>query len=328
MNAIRRGAVRRSTPRELTMSPYLIHLFIIIFVFLLLAAGLYFALIVVHPKCRSVEETYRIETENGRMSAAEWSSWEKEEVIIRSPFGYDLFGVYLPLAGADRTVIIAHGITYTLFGSVKYVNIFRRRGFNVLLYDHRNHGRSGGRWSTFGWYEKHDLAAWMTWARERLTEGGLLGVMGESFGSAVAIQCLAETPGAAFLICDCSFSDLTELLAHRIKVDYHLPAFPLLSLASLWSRLLTGMAFKDISPVRAVPGIAIPCMFIHGQEDKFIPARMSEALFAAKTNGKRALYLAPNADHAEAFFSDPQAYETQVGNFLGDCLSQVERTPI
>lgn len=287
-------------------------------VFLLLAGGLYFALLVVRPKCYSVEETHRTEIETGKMSEAEWLSWERQEVSLPSPFGYELFGVYLPLAGADRTVIIAHGITYTLFGSVKYVNLFRRRGCNVLLYDHRNHGRSGGRWSTFGHYEKHDLAAWMAWSRHRLPRGGLLGVMGESFGAAVAIQCLAETPGAAFLICDCCFSDLTELLAHRLRVDYHLPAFPLLPLASLWSRVLTGMAFKDISPVRAVSRIDIPCLFTHGLEDKLTPARMSEALYAAKGTGRRALYLVPNADHAEAFSSDPQAYESQVANFLGE----------
>jgi len=299
------------------MFPYWIFFLLAILVFLLLAGGLYFALLVVHPKCYSVEETYRTEIETGKMSEAEWLSWERQEIIIRSPFGYDLFGFYLPLAGADRTVIIAHGITYTLFGSVKYVNLFRRRGFNVLLYDHRNHGRSGGRWSTFGYYEKHDLAAWMAWARDRLTDGGLLGVMGESFGAAVAIQCLAETPGAAFLICDCSFSDLTDLLAHRLKVDYHLPVFPLLPLASLWSRVLTGMAFKDISPVRAVPKISIPCLFIHGQEDKLTPARMSEALYATKTRGRRALYLVPHADHAESLSRDPQTYEVQVADFLG-----------
>ncbi len=107
------------------MFPYLILLLLAILVFLLLAGGLYFALQVVHPKCYTVEETYRIEIETGKMIEAEWLSWERQEVILPSPFGYDLFGVYLPLAGADRTVIIAHGITYTLFGSVKYVNLFR-----------------------------------------------------------------------------------------------------------------------------------------------------------------------------------------------------------
>ncbi|MBM3137015.1 MAG: alpha/beta hydrolase [Chloroflexi bacterium] len=292
----------------------LLHIFVL--VFLLLAGGLFFALQVVRPKCYSVEETYRIEIETGKISKAEWLSWEKQEVIISSPFGYDLFGIYLPLAGAEKTVIIAHGITYTLFGSVKYVNLFRKRGFNVLIYDHRNHGRSGGRWSTFGYYEKDDLAAWMNWVKKKLPKGGLIGVMGESYGAAVAIQCLAENPGASFLICDSCFSDLVELLVHRLKVEYHLPAYPFLPLASLWSRILTGMTFRDISPVSAVTEITIPCLFIHGLEDKFTPAGMSEVLYLAKTKGTGDLYLVPKAGHAEAFSCDPQAYEARIAMFL------------
>jgi fermentation-respiration switch protein FrsA (DUF1100 family) len=43
---------------------------------------------------------------------------------------------------------------------------------------------------------------------------------------------------------------------------------------------------------------------------------MSEALYAAKRMGIRALYLAPGAEHAEAFFSDPLAYEAQAAAFL------------
>ncbi len=293
-----------------------IFLFMLVPVLTLLLAGLYLALQVVRPKCFSVEETYRTEIETGRMDEAEWLSWEKQEVIVRSPYGYDLFGIYLPLADSNKTVVIAHGITYTLFGSVKYVDLFRRRGYNVLLYDHRNHGRSGGHWSTFGYYEKHDMKIWLEWAKGKLEPDGQVGVMGESYGAATAIQCLAETVGISFLICDCCFSDLMDLLTYHMRLDYRLPAFPLLYLASLWSKALTGMRFADISPVRDVDRINIPCLFIHGRNDQFTPARMSEALYDAKVHGIRELNIIPNADHAESYFRDPQAYETKVAGFL------------
>jgi hypothetical protein len=282
----------------------------------LMGAGLYFALQVIRPKVYTVEETYRTEIETGRMSEAEWLAWEKQEITLRSPHGYPLFGVYLPLAGAQKTVIIAHGITYSLFGSVKYVNIFRKRGFNVLLYDHRNHGRSGGRWSTFGWYEKDDLAAWYAWAQGILPNGGPVGVMGESFGAATAVQFAARTPGLAFLVSDCSFSDLNDLLTYHLDADYHLPAFPLLPLASLWSQVLSGMSFEAISPLRDAAQLTCPAFFIHGREDVFTPTRMSEALYAAAGSPLKELYLAPNADHAGSFWNNQVEYDRRVGEFL------------
>lgn len=291
-------------------------LFLLVLVFAALGAGLYFALKVVNPKVFSVEETYRTEIETGRMTEAEFKGWDSQEIWLDSPFGYSLFGLYLPVAGSQKTIIIAHGITYSLYGSVKYVNIFRKRGFNVILYDHRNHGRSGGRWSTFGYYEKHDLGVFFAWAQEQLTNGGQVAVMGESFGAVTAVQFAAIQPKVAFLVLDCCFSDLADLLAHRLKVEFRLPAWPILPLASFFSRLLAGMSFGDISPLREMSNLTLPVFFAHGQNDKFTPCQMSEALYAAKTNGLKDIYLAPNADHAEAFWNNREEYDRRVGEFL------------
>lgn len=263
-----------------------------------------------------VDETYRAEVACGRLNPQEWLSWPKQEVLLASPLGYPLFGVYLPLPGAAQTVIILHGITYSLFGSVKYAALFRQFGFNVLLYDHRNHGRSGGRWSTFGWYEKRDLGVWVNWARQQLPENGKIAALGESFGAAVMLGYAAEQAGLNFLVSDCCFSDLNALLAHRLKVEYGLPAFPFLPLASLCAWALTGFHFGQASPLRDVTKIEAPVLFAHGQDDSFTPCWMSEALYRAKKNGPRAIYLAPRADHAEALWKDPAAYQAQLRRFL------------
>jgi len=85
------------------MLPTPIHLLLVIIMLLLLAGSLYIAQLVVHQKCFSVEETYRIEIVTGKMAKTEWLSWESREVIISSPFAYVMFGTYRPLPDADRT---------------------------------------------------------------------------------------------------------------------------------------------------------------------------------------------------------------------------------
>jgi len=299
--------------------PAIVLLIVLIVLFLLvLAAGLYFATLVVFPRTMSVQKTFQVEVESGKLVEAEYNAWPRQEVHIRSPYGYDLFGIYIPLTGSRKTVVIAHGITFSVYGSVKYAALFRRAGYNVLLYDHRNHGRSGGKNTTFGYYEKHDLQACCDWAWAQLGPGGTIGTMGESMGAAICLQHAALDPRVAFVVADCPFSDLETLLQYRLRQEYHLPSFPLLHLASLFSRLLTGMSFGQISPIRDIATLPTPILFMHGAEDDYIPPHMSQDLYDTKQVGIKDIYLAPGAAHAEALWSDREAYEKKLGQFLAE----------
>jgi fermentation-respiration switch protein FrsA (DUF1100 family) len=287
---------------------------ILVMTILLLALGYYFATRVIYPRRFSVQKTIEIETEKGKLG--DFDLWSKEEVHIPSPFGYDLFGYYLPLPGANKTIVISHGITYTLFGSVKYIPIFRKRGFNVLIYDLRNHGHNSHLNTTFGWYEKHDLQAVVQWAYNRLGADGVVGTMGESMGAGITLQHIPLEPRLAFAIADCPFSDLPLLLKTRIKADFHLPGFPLLNLANLWTRLICKFDINRVSPMRDIAQTLTPLLVLHGDLDTYVPTYMGIQLSQVARPGYSQLYLSPNAAHAEAFWTNPIEYDQAVGQFL------------
>ncbi len=268
-----------------------------------------------YPQVSSRPEKYRREVEAGRFDPRIFETWEREEVRIISPHGYELFGLYFPIPAAQRTVIIVHGITGNVFGSVKYMEPFRKRGFNVLLYDHRFHGRSGGPFSSYGFYEKEDLRAWVDWVYERCGTECIVGTHGESLGAATALQHAAIDPRPDFVVADCGFSTLEEELRVRIREDYHLPPFPILPVANLFIRLRAGFTLKQVSPLQAVAHIESPVLFIHGKADNYVPTRMSIDLYNAKP-GAKALYLVPGAPHARAQATDPEAYDRELGAFL------------
>ena len=81
----------------------------------------------------------------------------KEEMWIESPNGYRLKAVFLKPLDTTKTVIICHGVTENKINSMKYARLFEKLGFNSVVYDHRRHGDSGGKTTSFGFYEKSDL---------------------------------------------------------------------------------------------------------------------------------------------------------------------------
>ena len=295
-------------------------LILILLVAIPLASGFYLAARLIWPAVHSPESIYQNEVETGNLNEAEYNILSKREVGIQSPGGYPLFGVYFPMDGSKKTVMIVHGFAYGLYGSVKYMPMFRRRIFNILLIDLRHHGRSGGSNITWGFNEKLDLAAWTPWVLAQHGKDGILGTLGESLGGATVLQHAAIDPRVAFTIADCPFSSLRDLLTHILRTDYRLPSTPLLEIGEFWCRLLAGFSFDQASPLHMMERIETPVLLMHGEDDKLVPAEMSRELYEAKTSGIREIHLVPGADHAQALSHDPQRYEEFAGKFIENAL--------
>jgi hypothetical protein len=282
----------------------------------LFGLGCYFARVLVFPYNRTYEETLASELENQALEKETWEQIPKQAVSIPSIYRYALAGYYLPVEKSRKLVVVSHGITNNLIGSIKYARIFQSLGFNTLIYDHRNHGRSGGKNTTFGYYERRDLITMVSWARENLGPFDVIGVHGESMGAAIAILAAALEPIFDFVVSDCSYAHLGDQLAFRLQEDFHLPAFPLIPLAQFWARILTGMRFKALHPQKAISEIQSPALIIHGAEDNYIPPEHARRLAEAPAEKERPLWLAPGADHAESLYDHPGAYAEKVSSFL------------
>jgi len=197
-----------------------------------------------YPRKFSYEKSYLIEVENGRLNEAEWNGWEKHEINFHSPNGYDLSGTWLPLTGSRKTVILLHGFPYTRIGMIKYIPVFRSRGFNVLTYDQRFFGRSGGASTSYGYFEKHDLKAALDWVLEQTGMDSLVGTMGESMGGATVLQHGAIDPRPAFVIADSCYADLREAMLIRLRDQYHLPAFPIMDFGARLLSIFGGFTLE------------------------------------------------------------------------------------
>ena len=60
----------------------------------------------------------------------------------------------------------------------------------------------------------------------------------------------------------------------------------------------------------------LPILFVHGDNDDFVPTEMVYRNYEAKTQGYKELWLAPGSRHGEAFRDHPAEYTEKVREFL------------
>lgn len=295
---------------------------IIIFLYLLIGlltlsgiSGYILSRISLNPKRWDYKKSYDCEIENERFDEKWFKGLKQEEVFIKSEDNLKLHGLWFPFADSKKTMIISHGYSYTLFGSIKYMRMFIDKGFNILLTDHRYHGLSEGKICTMGYKEKFDHIKWLDWIEERMGEATLIGAHGESMGATTILLLAAVDKRIRFLIADCPFQDLFYQFKYRLKVDVKVPAFPLLYLGNLFTKLRTGMFYSAVSPINDINKIDVPTLFIHGADDLFILPSNSVNLHKAKKRNSF-IYFAPGAKHAGSYISNPDKYKETVYNFL------------
>ena len=241
----------------------------------------------------------------------------KDDMWIKSPNGYLLRAVFLKPLETAKTVIICHGVTENKINSMKYARLFERLGFNSVVYDHRRHGDSGGKTTSFGYYEKIDLQAIVHAVRERIGKRALLGIHGESMGAATTILYAGTFKDEAnFHIVDCPFSDFSEQILHILRKNTPIRSSMALRVANVFLKMRDGYTLNLVSPREVVGNISKPVLFIHSMEDDFILPYMTEELYEAK-QGDKMLKLFKKGAHAKSFNDNPVQYEKTVQEFLG-----------
>lgn len=302
-------------------------MWIIVLIIVLIVAAYalvsYFFSQVVTRKIDTEEQMYRELAERGVFDRKYFEQLNKEEVYIKSKDGLKLRGMYIKCdEPSNKTMVIVHGITVGLLWSVRYIDMFLKNGWNVLIYDQRRHAKSEGKYSTYGYYEKDDLDLWINWLINKKGENEIIGLHGESMGAATVIEYAGINKYARFIIADCAFSDLNELLTRKVKDEYHGLLYPVVWLSSLRSKRKAKFYFKWVSPIEVVKSTDIPIMFIHGNKDTFVPWDMSVKMYNAKTKGIKKLYLAEGAAHARSIEVDKEKYEKEVMEFVDEVLSK------
>ena len=159
--------------------------------------------------------------------------------------------------------------------------------------------------------ERKDLRALINDTRNRYNDMTLLGLHGESLGAATSVAVLQYKPDVDFVVADCGFSNIKEVLMGKA----HLQGW-MVDVVSLFAKLRYGYSYGQMRPIDCLAENQVPICFIHGSQDSFIPPRHSEEMKAA-TKGYSELHIIEGADHAQSVLVNPSEYKKIVELFIG-----------
>jgi fermentation-respiration switch protein FrsA (DUF1100 family) len=248
-----------------------------------------------------------------------------EQINIKSADGLALGAYYVKSKTAGRgdfahdVVILAHGYR----GGAKLMGHYGRLfyeelGCNVLLPDARAHGLSGGAYIGFGWPERFDILRWIEWAKQKGAERIVL--FGVSMGAATVMMAAGENPPAEVkaVIEDCGYTSAADEIRHVFARYYHLAGYFgrwLFDAVSKPAAKKAGYTFEEASAIGQLKKVKVPVLFIHGEDDNFVPFEMALRLYGAYS-GEKELYTVKDAGHGFCLEADREEYAKRVVSFV------------
>jgi pimeloyl-ACP methyl ester carboxylesterase len=234
-------------------------------------------------------------------------AWGLKRFQARAQDGAKLDTAFLPApplenppASPRLPVLIAHGWWQVKASMFAYAQLLRAQGHNCILPDLRAHGRSGGRYTTFGCREREDLSTILDQAQAQgfLAPNTKVITLGLSLGAATVLQHAAMDNRVAAVVALAPYADMTSAVTAYTRLYGRglNPAWVLRGFARAAQRI--GFTMEAASTLQAMPHITVPVLIAVGAQDRNLTKQdHAQKLQAAKTRGPCRLLEVPGATH-------------------------------
>lgn len=222
-------------------------------------------------------------------------SWLKENSKVFSILSFD--NIYLNgyFAAAENEShnygIFFHGYKSEPREMSFLAKNFHEKNFNVLVPGLRGHGWSDGKCMDMGFYSKNDVLSWCSFLTERDSNAKIF-LFGVSMGAAGIICAGSELPeNVVCVIADSCYTSAWNQFVFKMKSEYNLGPFPVLTVASKFSKNKFGFEFSEASPLTDIAFLKVPVLFIHSKNNSRVPFEMLDELYFATKCKKKKLEL-------------------------------------
>lgn len=233
---------------------------------------------------------------------------ESEDVYITAHDGIRLHGRFCGPHDASVTIILFHGyrsFAENDFGCIlsHYTEKCRMR---VLLVDQRAHGKSEGKYITFGILERRDCVAWAEYVATRFGRSHKIILDGMSMGASTVLMAtgLPLPENVIAVIADSGYTS-TDAILKKVAKDLRVNAALFLSGVYFLCRHIAKFDPLETDAPTALATSDLPILLVHGLADDFVPCDMGRANHAA-CRGRAELILVENAGHGMGYLLEPE----------------------
>ncbi|MDB0438658.1 alpha/beta hydrolase [Clostridioides difficile] len=252
-------------------------------------------------------------------------NYKTDELMIQSSNNYKLESLFINSnIKTKNTIIIVHGIGSNYYEMLKIAYGYLDKGYNVLIYNQRNTGNSGGDNYTFGLYERYDLDSIVKFVKNKFPDGKL-GIHGFSMGGGTAAMHTAinsENKEVDFYILDSPYSEMKDAIRMGI-LEKHIPNILVnyvVTCGDLYNKFKSGFWYSDVEPYKAIEKSNVPILFIHGTKDTVCNYQNSQKMYDLVKHNKKELWIIEGVEHVSGYDSDSRAYFNRIFKFIDSSI--------
>jgi pimeloyl-ACP methyl ester carboxylesterase len=230
----------------------------------------------------------------------------------------------IPLKGwfidspGDKAIIMLHGRlgNRSMDESLDKAVVLHAHNYDLLMFDFRDCGESGGDRYTLGVWEMRDLEAALGYMKAKGYSE--LGTYGISMGAATSVMVAPSHPEIKALLVDSPYADLPALIDLKLPESSGLPAF--FNPGVLWmGNLIFGVDFSGAKPADTLAKLGDrPIFQVYSKDgDNSIPLDQHYAFAKAGASDPNfSTWAAPGSGHVDAFPNNKEEYSTRMAAFF------------
>ncbi len=241
-----------------------------------------------------------------------------EEVSIKSCDGLNLVGDCYLSPDARGVFILFHGYrSHPIKDFDCILEKYYTLGYSILVPDQRSHGRSEGRYITFGIMERFDCKSWVEYVKRRFGSDVPIYLDGLSMGATTVLMASGLDIDANIkgIIADCAFTSPRQIIEKVGCEDLHIPKWLFMPQLKLMCKLFAHFDLDAMSTSRALEKNKRPVIFIHGTADELVPYEMAREHYSAGDFDKE-LVSVEGATHGFSYIVDTELVDRKVTEFI------------